>query len=99
PPLESTWQQRNPSPPQTIIPDPSQACACCWRGSGAPAVEGALHALATGSYRPPVLTYPPPESLPPQTIISVPLQTARCTARPVGAPVVAVGVQESSAGS
>src|SRR5262249_54023011 len=98
-PDDGAWQQRNPTPPQTIIPRPLHVCDCISRGSGAPVSETPAHESFAGSYRAPVFVYPPSVSCPPHALLSPPVQTEGWRVRPVGAPESEVGVHASSAGS
>src|SRR5207245_10324358 len=87
-----------PEPPPTTICLPVQTAAGCRRAMGALVVEVNFHVLATGSYRPPVLSNFPPSN-PPHTIIWPPAQTALCWLRAGGTPFVVVGLQVSADGS
>src|SRR3989442_632879 len=86
------------TPPQTTMTFPAQTAVCDWRAVGAPVVEFGVQLSIAGSYRPPVLRFPP-NSAPPQTTITLPVQTAVWSLRAFGAAVVAGGVQLSLVGA
>src|SRR5262245_41471858 len=87
-------------PPQTIMRDPVQTAVkdSRPRGEFAPTLV-VVHVLVFGSYTPPVLSYPTPDS-PPQTIILEPVHTAACKCLAFGTGKdVEVAVQVLVAGS